>query len=78
MKKTNGSKANVSEAQLVAELVAQRAVVIETIQSLISQTVAETNNGVASILWLSRIEDQISEASKTFFILSEKINSVTQ
>ena len=75
MKKTNGSKANVSEAQLVA----QRAVVIEeTIQSLISQTVAETNNGVASVLWLSRIEDQISEASKTFFILSEKINSVTQ
>ena len=97
MKKTNGSKANVSEAQLVAqravvieetiqslisqtvaELVAERAVVIETIQSLISQTVAETNNGVASVLWLSRIEDQISEASKTFFILSEKINSVTQ
>lgn len=78
MKKANGSKANVSEAQLVAELVAQRAVVIETIQSLISQTVAETNNGVASILWLCRIEDQISEASKTFFILSEKINSVTQ
>lgn len=78
MKKTNGSKANVSEAQLVAELVAQRAVVIETIQSLISQTVAETNNGVASVLWLSRIEVLISEASKTFFILSEKINSVTQ
>ena len=51
---------------------------IETIQSLISQTVAETNNGVASVLWLSRIEDLISEASKTFFILSEKINSVTQ
>ena len=78
MKKTNGSKANVSEAQLVAELVAQRTVVIETIQSLISQTVAETNNGVASVLWLSRIEVLISEASKTFFILSEKINSVTQ
>ena len=78
MKKTNGSKANVSEAQLVAELVAERAVVIETIQSLISQTVAETNNGVASVLWLSRIEVLISEASKTFFILSEKINSVTQ
>ena len=78
MKKTNGSKANVSEAQLVAELVAQRAVVIETIQSLISQTVAETNNGVASVLWLSRIEDLTFEAFKTFFILSEKINSVTQ
>ena len=78
MKKTNGSKANVSDAQLVAELVAERAVVIETIQSLISQTVAESNNGVASVLWLSRIEDQISEATKTFFILSEKINSVTQ
>ena len=78
MKKTNGSKANVSEAQLVAELVAQRAVVIETIQSLISQTVAETNNGVASVLWLSRIEDLTFEAFKTLFILSEKINSVTQ
>lgn len=78
MKKTNGSKANVSDAQLVAELVAERAVVIETIQSLISQTVAESNNGVASVLWLSRIEDLLSEASKTFFILSEKINSVTQ
>lgn len=78
MKKTNGSKANVSEAQLVAELVAQRAVVIETIQSLISQTVAETNNGVASVLWLSRIEDLTFEAFKTFFILPEKINSVTQ
>ena len=78
MKKTNGSKANVSEAQLVAELVAQRTVVIETIQSLISQTVAETNNGVASVLWLSRIEDLTFEAFKTFFILSEKINSVTQ
>ena len=78
MKTTNGSKANVSESQLIAKLVAERAVVIETIQSLISQTVAESNNGVASVLWLSRIEDQISEATKTFFILSEKINSVTQ
>ncbi len=78
MKTTNGSKANVSDAQLIAKLVAERAVVIETIQSLISQTVAESNNGVASVLWLSRIEKQLEEATKTFFILSEKINSVTQ
>jgi hypothetical protein len=78
MKKTNGSKANVSEAQLVAKLVAERAVVIETIQSLISQTVAESNNGVASVLWLSRIEKQFEEASKAFFNLSVMINTLTQ
>jgi ribosomal protein L18 len=78
MKTTNGSKANVSEARLVAKLVAERAVVIETIQSLISQTVAESNNGVASVLWLSRIEKQLEEASKAFFNLSVMINTLTQ
>jgi hypothetical protein len=78
MKTTNGSKANVSEAQLIAKLVAERAVVIETIQSLISQIVAESNNGVASGLWFMRIEKQLEEATKTLFILSQKINTFTQ
>jgi hypothetical protein len=78
MKTTNGSEANGSEAQLFAKLVAERAVVIETIQSLISQTVAESNNGVAYDVRLSRIEKQLEEASKAFFNLSEMINTLTQ
>jgi len=78
MKTTNGSKANGSEAQLFAKLIAERAIVIETIQSLISQTVAESNNGVAPDIRLSHIEKQLEEASKAFFDLSVMINTLTQ